>query len=54
MVDGDGTYEFKHINRLLDRMVETDAEMVLASRMFDPTKLWVSSFCWKQVVNVLF
>jgi glycosyltransferase involved in cell wall biosynthesis len=38
MVDGDGTYEFKHINRLLDRMVETDAEMVLASRMYDPNK----------------
>jgi dolichol-phosphate hexosyltransferase len=38
MVDGDGTYEFKHINRLLDRMIETDAEMCLATRMYDPNK----------------
>jgi dolichol-phosphate hexosyltransferase len=38
MVDGDGTYEVRHINRLLERMVETDAEMCLASRMYDPNK----------------
>lgn len=38
MVDGDGTYEFRHINRLIDRMLEKDADMVLATRMFDPNK----------------
>ena len=38
MVDGDGTYEFKHINRLIERMIQKDAEMVLATRMYDPTK----------------
>ncbi|HJW65336.1 MAG TPA: glycosyltransferase family 2 protein [Candidatus Bathyarchaeia archaeon] len=38
MVDGDGTYEFKHINRLLQRMVETDAELCMATRMYDPNK----------------
>jgi dolichol-phosphate hexosyltransferase len=38
MVDGDGTYEVRHINRLLERMVATDAEMCLASRMYDPNK----------------
>ena len=38
MVDGDGTYEFKHVNRLLERMMETDAEMCLATRMYDPNK----------------
>lgn len=38
MVDGDGTYEVRHINRLLDRMLETDAEMCLATRMYDPDK----------------
>jgi glycosyltransferase involved in cell wall biosynthesis len=38
MVDGDGTYEVKHIERMLDKMVEEDADMVLASRMYDPNK----------------
>jgi glycosyltransferase involved in cell wall biosynthesis len=38
MVDGDGTYEFKHVNRLIDRMIEKDADMVLATRMYDPQK----------------
>ena len=38
MVDGDGTYEFKHINRLLERMMETDAELCMATRMYDPNK----------------
>jgi len=39
MVDGDGTYEFKHINRLLEKMRETNAELVLATRMYDPNKV---------------
>ena len=38
MVDGDGTYEFKHINRLIERMVQKDADMVLGTRMYDPNK----------------
>ena len=38
MVDGDGTYEFKHINLLLQRMLETDAELCMATRMYDPNK----------------
>jgi glycosyltransferase involved in cell wall biosynthesis len=38
MVDGDGTYEFKHVNRLVQRMIEKDADMVLATRMYDPNK----------------
>ncbi len=38
MVDGDGTYEVRHINRLLDAMVKNKAEMVLATRMYDPNK----------------
>ncbi|MCW4010249.1 MAG: glycosyltransferase family 2 protein [Candidatus Bathyarchaeota archaeon] len=38
MVDGDGTYEFKHINRLVQGMVDNDAEMCLATRMYDPNK----------------
>lgn len=38
MVDGDGTYEVKHINRLLERLTAADAEMCLATRMYDPNK----------------
>jgi glycosyltransferase involved in cell wall biosynthesis len=38
MVDGDGTYEVRHINRLVQRMLEKDADMVLATRMYDPKK----------------
>jgi glycosyltransferase involved in cell wall biosynthesis len=38
MVDGDGTYEVKHIGRMLDKMVQDDADMVLATRMYDPNK----------------
>ena len=38
MVDGDGTYDVKHINRLLDKMIQKDADMVLATRMYDPNK----------------
>jgi glycosyltransferase involved in cell wall biosynthesis len=38
MVDGDGTYEVKHINRMLTKMVEKDVDMVLATRMYDPNK----------------
>jgi glycosyltransferase involved in cell wall biosynthesis len=38
MVDADGTYEFKHIDRLVTRMLEKDADMVLATRMYDPNK----------------
>jgi len=38
MVDGDGTYEVRHIGQMLDKMVQEDADLVLASRMYDPNK----------------
>lgn len=38
MVDADGTYEFKHIDRLVSRLLEKDTDMVLATRMYDPNK----------------
>jgi len=38
MVDGDGTYEVRHIGRLLDKMVKEKADLVLATRMYDPNK----------------
>ena len=38
MVDGDGTYEVKHINLLLDAIIKNKAELCLATRMYDPNK----------------
>jgi dolichol-phosphate mannosyltransferase len=38
MVDGDGTYEVKHMNLLLKKMIINDAELCLATRMYDPNK----------------
>ncbi len=38
MVDADGTYEFKHMNNLVEHLVAKDADMVLATRMYDPKK----------------
>jgi glycosyltransferase involved in cell wall biosynthesis len=38
MVDADGTYEFKHMNMLIDEMIQRDADMVMGTRMYDPKK----------------
>jgi glycosyltransferase involved in cell wall biosynthesis len=52
MVDGDGTYEFRHINRLLEKMQETDAELVLATRMYDPNKaMGLMNFIGNKVIT---
>jgi dolichol-phosphate hexosyltransferase len=55
MVDGDGTYEFKHVNRLLQRMSETDAEMCLATRMYDPDKaMGLFNFVGNKIITFCF
>ncbi|MGA2681202.1 MAG: glycosyltransferase family 2 protein [Candidatus Bathyarchaeia archaeon] len=55
MVDGDGTYEVKHINRLLERMVEKDADMVLATRMFDPKKaMGFKNFIGNKIITMVY
>jgi len=55
MVDGDGTYEVRHINRLVDRMVEIDADMVLATRMYDPKKaMGIMNFVGNKVITFFF
>jgi dolichol-phosphate hexosyltransferase len=55
MVDGDGTYEFKHVNMLLERMMETDAEMCLATRMYDPNKaMGFMNFVGNKVITFCF
>jgi glycosyltransferase involved in cell wall biosynthesis len=64
MVDGDGTYEVKHVNKLLDQLVKNDAELCLATRMYDPNKAmgltnfignkiitWVFDFFYKQFLS---
>jgi glycosyltransferase involved in cell wall biosynthesis len=38
MVDGDGTYEVRHINRLIDTLTKNDAELCQATRMYDLRK----------------
>ena len=55
MVDGDGTYEFKHINRLLHRMMETDAELCMATRMYDPNKaMGLFNFVGNKIITFCF
>jgi glycosyltransferase involved in cell wall biosynthesis len=55
MVDGDGTYELRHVNRLLARMVETDAEMCLATRMYDPNKaMGLMNFIGNKIITCCF
>ncbi len=55
MVDGDGTYEVKHIGRMLDKMVQEDADMVLASRMYDPNKaMGFFNFIGNKVITFCF
>ncbi|HKZ87868.1 MAG TPA: glycosyltransferase family 2 protein [Candidatus Bathyarchaeia archaeon] len=55
MVDGDGTYEVKHINLLLERMMETDAEICLATRMYDPNKaMGLMNFVGNKIITFCF
>jgi glycosyltransferase involved in cell wall biosynthesis len=55
MVDGDGTYEVRHINRLLSRMIEKDADMVLATRMYDPNKaMGLMNFIGNKVITFFY
>ena len=55
MVDGDGTYEVKHINRLLDKMIKNDAELCIATRMYDPNKaMGMMNFVANKVITFCF
>ncbi|MCW4005009.1 MAG: glycosyltransferase family 2 protein [Candidatus Bathyarchaeota archaeon] len=55
MVDGDGTYEITHINRMLEHMVENDADMCLATRMYDPNKaMGFFNFIGNKVITFCF
>jgi len=55
MVDGDGTYEVKHINRLLDSLIKNDAELCLATRMYDPNKaMGFMNFVGNKIITFCF
>ena len=55
MVDGDGTYELKHINMLLDRLIKKDADLCLATRMYDPNKaMGMMNFVGNKVITFCF
>jgi dolichol-phosphate mannosyltransferase len=55
MVDGDGTYEVKHINLLLDKMIKNDAEMCMVTRMYDPNKaMGMMNFVANKVITFCF
>jgi glycosyltransferase involved in cell wall biosynthesis len=55
MVDGDGTYEFKHINLLLQKMLESDAELCMATRMYDPNKaMGFMNFVGNKIITMVF
>jgi len=55
MVDGDGTYEFRHMNRLIAAMIEKDADMVLATRMYDPNKaMGLMNFIGNKVITFFY
>jgi glycosyltransferase involved in cell wall biosynthesis len=55
MVDGDGTYEVRHINRMVAKMVEKNADMVLATRMYDPNKaMGLMNFIGNKVITTFY
>jgi glycosyltransferase involved in cell wall biosynthesis len=55
MVDGDGTYEVKHIKLLLEAMIKNDAELCLATRMYDPNKaMGFMNFVGNKIITFCF
>ncbi len=55
MVDGDGTYEVRHIHRMITKMIEKDADMVLATRMYDPNKaMGLMNFIGNKVITTFY
>jgi glycosyltransferase involved in cell wall biosynthesis len=55
MVDGDGTYEVKHINLLLEAMIKNEAELCLATRMYDPNKaMGFMNFVGNKIITFCF
>ncbi|MEJ5327114.1 MAG: glycosyltransferase family 2 protein [Candidatus Bathyarchaeia archaeon] len=55
MVDGDGTYEVRHINLLVDALIKNNAELCLATRMYDPNKaMGFMNFVGNKIITFFF
>ena len=55
MVDGDGTYEVRHINRLVDNLINNDAELCQATRMYDLRKaMGFTNFVANKIITFFF
>jgi glycosyltransferase involved in cell wall biosynthesis len=55
MVDGDGTYEVKHINLLIDALIRNDAELCQATRMYDLRKaMGFTNFVANKIITFCF
>ncbi|MHA2408313.1 MAG: glycosyltransferase family 2 protein [Candidatus Ranarchaeia archaeon] len=55
MVDGDGTYEVKHINLLIDTLIKNNAELCQATRMYDLRKaMGFTNFVANKIITFCF
>jgi len=55
MVDGDGTYDVKHINLLIDTLIRNDAELCQATRMYDLRKaMGFTNFVANKIITFCF
>jgi glycosyltransferase involved in cell wall biosynthesis len=55
MVDGDGTYEVRHINLLIETLMENDAELCQATRMYDLRKaMGFTNFVANKIITFCF
>jgi len=55
MVDGDGTYDVKHINLLLETLMKNDADLCQATRMYDLRKaMGFTNFVANKIITFCF
>jgi glycosyltransferase involved in cell wall biosynthesis len=55
MVDGDGTYDVKRINLLIDALIRNDAELCQATRMYDLRKaMGFTNFVANKIITFCF
>jgi len=55
MVDGDGTYEVRHINLLIDTLIKNNAELCQATRMYDLRKaMGFTNFVANKIITFCF
>jgi glycosyltransferase involved in cell wall biosynthesis len=55
IVDGDGTYDVKHINLLIDTLIKNNAELCQATRMYDLRKaMGFTNFVANKIITFCF